>query len=162
MGGKKTDGREFDLEYATAVASKVSADLTSHGIVNVICGSIRRKKPKVHDVDIVVVWGGDAEKYCYEKFGTQKNGKPKRSGIVDEINVEIYPSTSPDNWISNLASWTGPKEENIRLRAVAQKKGYKLSQTDGLLDSYGKIIPLQTEEDLYVALGEDYLEPEKR
>jgi DNA polymerase/3'-5' exonuclease PolX len=161
MGGKKTDGREFDLEYASAVANKVSADLTSHGIVNVVCGSIRRKKPKVHDIDIVVVWGGDASAYCYEKFGIQKNGKSKRSGIIDEINVEIYPSTGVENWITNLATWTGSKEENIRLRAKAKKMGFTFSQ-NGFLDKDNNVVPFQTEEELYAYLGESFVEPENR
>jgi DNA polymerase/3'-5' exonuclease PolX len=161
MGGKKTDGREFDLAYATSVAEKVSAELTARHINHIICGSIRRKKPKVHDIDIVVVWQPETEQYCLEKFGIQKNKKPKRQGIVDEINVEIYPSTGPENWITNICTWTGSKEENIRLRSKAKKMGFTFSQ-NGFLNKEGKIVVFQTEDELYEYLGEPYVQPENR
>lgn len=161
MGGKKTDGREFDLSYAKSIAQNVVDDMAAKGIVSVIAGSVRRGKPTVHDIDIVVVWDSVAEKYCYERFGTLKNGKPKRSGIVDEINVELYPSTEPENWISNLATWTGSVQENIRLRSKSKRMGCTFSQ-NGFLDKEGKTVIFQDEEELYEYLGEKYLEPRDR
>lgn len=159
MGGKITGGKEFLLSDASAIAEEVSGDLQRHGIENVIVGSIRRKKPMVHDIDIVVRWDDKAERYCRERFGELKNGNPKRNGLVNGINVEIYPGND-DCWISSICTWTGSVQENIRLRSKAKKMGITLSQ-NGIKRGEELIVP-GTEQEFYELLGEQYVEPENR
>jgi len=58
--------------------------------------------------------------------------------------------------------FTGSKEYNIRLREIARKKGFKLSEY-GLFDrKTGKFVAGRTEKEIYKKLGLKYVEPEKR
>lgn len=160
MGGKATGEKLFDLEYAQSIAEKIQKELSEISIKSEIAGSIRRKKTQVRDVDIVVLWSERADEYCRLKWGLQKNGKPKRSGIVDEITVELYPATE-DSWGPSLQTWTGSKEFNISLRAKAKRMGCMLSQ-NGFKDKEGKLIAFKTEQEMFEYLEEPYLEPSQR
>lgn len=181
MGGKITGGKEFDWWYAKSIAEEVKEELLKAGVPKVeIAGSIRRKKGTVHDVDIVAF--GDSEdykdplyKYCIEKFGVIQKVKkmegfeklkyplPKRSGIIRDINVEIYPAVDK-NWVVNLQTWTGPVSLNLRMRAMALKMGLSVSQKYGLIPTGcpDNPIMLDTEENLFRLLNMAYVRPEDR
>lgn len=129
-----------------------------------VVGSIRRKKPFVGDADIVAVPmdGKDDDLIgCFRALGASDgNGKKTASVVIDGIQVDLW-LVPDESWGAALCFATGPKEENIRLRAIAKRRGWKLSQY-GLFDQDGKVLAGQTEDGIYEALGLPYLRPEER
>ena len=77
-----------------------------------------------------------------------------------QIDLMIY---EPNDKIlgARLMHHTGSKWENIRLRGIAQEKGWVLSQ-NGLFDEAGKLLVSSTEELIYHALGQEYKKPRER
>ena len=116
-----------------------------------ICGSLRRgHKDIVNDIDIVVIksdfWDTDRKSFTFEVEGVQ----------VD-INL-----TTEESWGASILMWTGTKELNVKMRAIAKERGFKLSQY-GLFDrETNKRVAGRTEEEMFKALGLKFLPPEKR
>jgi DNA polymerase (family 10) len=71
----------------------------------------------------------------------------------------------PESWGSALLYFTGSKEHNVRLRELALKKGLTINEyglfrlKDG---KKGRPLAGRTEEELYKALGLDFIPPELR
>ncbi|GAH62604.1 unnamed protein product [marine sediment metagenome] len=133
-----------------------------------IVGSIRRKRPWVNDIDLVLLpnpldlWGLHAE---LTKLG---GGKLKMSGskimrvMYGSIQVDVYVA-SEETWATLLLIRTGSAENNIRLCTVARDRGWRLKANgDGLFDETGERIAGDTEESIYAALGLPWQPPEER
>ena len=137
---------------------------TSPGLV-AVCGSIRRRKEIVRDIDILVA-GGDPKKLSthFQSLpevaeviaeGETKTSCRLSSGIEADLRVvteESYPCA--------LIYFTGSKEHNVKLRGIAKKRDLKLNEY-GLFKN-GDSIPFRTEEDVYKFLGLAYIAPELR
>ena len=130
-----------------------------------IAGSLRRKKPTIRDIDIIVSSKNPKKVIdAFTKFpGIKKitaKGATKatiflKSGIQSDIRV-----FSPEQWGAGLLYFTGNKSYNIYLRKIAIKKGYKLNEY-GLFKGK-KMIAGKTEQEIFKKLGVKYLPPEKR
>lgn len=81
-------------------------------------------------------------------------------GYYDNIPVVLV-RAADGQMATHLLSTTGTKQENLRLRDCAKKKGYRLVE-NGLFDSAGRLINTPTEESIYRALGEQYKKPSER
>ena len=134
-----------------------------------IAGSIRRKKETIRDIDILIV--AEKPKEVMDKFTTLDNvkrvlakGTTKAAILLKEgiaVDIRIIPEKS---YGAALNYFTGSKDHNIKLRQIAIKKGWKLSEY-GLFRKKGKIetyIAGKTEQELYKKLGMRYIEPEMR
>ncbi len=170
---------QFDFHIALKVAEKAREILTPFCSVIVVCGSIRRRRPIVGDVDIVCVLKEDARlwgfKQCLVGYGGSNGANTNFQITLDGISVDIW--RVPLEPLSfAMAFATGPMEENVRLRSIAKRKGWKLNQY-GLFDSstgtatrvqlvhrgiggfedtdYGEVA-------LYHTLGEPYIPPQVR
>ena len=130
-----------------------------------VCGSIRRKKEIAKDIDILA--GGEDHERISSYFvsmpgvsevllkGDTKTSCRLHSGVEVDLRV-----VSESGFPFALMYFTGSKEHNVRLRGIAKKKGWKLSEY-GLFEEE-KPIPLQNEEEIYRALGLAYIPPELR
>ncbi|MEK7542284.1 MAG: DNA polymerase/3'-5' exonuclease PolX [Patescibacteria group bacterium] len=131
----------------------------------VAAGSIRRMKETIGDVDILITTSKPekAVEYflslvSYEKIwgkGSTKVSLRTTEGFDIDMRVlrqEVFGA--------GLQYFTGSKEHNVRLRTRAANKGYKLSEY-GLFRGE-KRIACKTEQDVYKALGMEYIEPELR
>ena len=76
------------------------------------------------------------------------------------VQVDIYRAT-PKTWGVLTLIRTGSKEHNIKLCSRAKGMGLMLSAKDGVVYE-GRVIASETEEDIFKALGMDYVPPEKR
>lgn len=129
-------------------------------------GSLRRKKPMVRDIDILVETTND--KKVMEHFKSMRSikkvtatGETKTQVILDSgVQVDLRTFTAKE-WGAGLLYFTGSKDFNIYLRKVAIKKGLKLNEY-GLFNKSGKLIASRKEKDIFKALGLDYVPPEKR
>ncbi|MCX5805143.1 MAG: DNA polymerase/3'-5' exonuclease PolX [Proteobacteria bacterium] len=130
-----------------------------------ICGSIRRCKETVKDIDILIAGENHEDLSTYFTAmpeidevlltGDTKTSCRLKSGIEVDLRVvgyEAYPYA--------LMYFTGSKEHNVRLRGISKKKGWKLNEY-GLFEE-DKLIAFKTEEEIYTALGLSYIAPELR
>jgi DNA polymerase (family 10) len=137
-----------------------------------IAGSYRRRKETVHDLDFLVA--SRSSEAVSEFFlthptvetvmarGETKSSVRLKSGIQADLRV-----VHPEQYPCALNYFTGSKEHNIALRSRALAKGwtlneYRLGPDEKSKKSHAPIPLIHTEEDLYRALGLDYIEPELR
>ncbi len=131
----------------------------------VAAGSVRRMKETIGDVDILITTKKPekAIEYflsliSYEKiWGKGATKVSVRTAEGFDIDMRVLPQ---EIFGAGLQYFTGSKEHNVRLRAYAQSRGFKLSEY-GLFEGE-KRVACATEEDVYKALGMAYIEPELR
>lgn len=173
----------MELKVALAIASEVIERLKPYCKKNrtgssLICvvGSIRRQKPTVHDIDIVLIpsdpWGLNTEIQVmgapYQPHIAARGPKIQRL-VYKGAQVDIYMATE-QTWATLILIRTGSKENNIRLCMLAKSKGLILhADGSGLfkLDVQGcegKEVRLagDTEHSIYEALGLPFQRPEER
>ena len=130
-----------------------------------VCGSIRRRKEIVRDMDILVAAEShekvtsffvsipEAEEVLVT--GDTKTSVRMKSGIEADLRV-----VSEKEFPYALMYFTGSKEHNVRLRGIAKKKGWKLNEY-GLFDGEN-LVQCKSEEEIYHALGLPFIHPELR
>ncbi|HUV52790.1 MAG TPA: hypothetical protein VMW64_06925 [Dehalococcoidia bacterium] len=156
------------LETARPIAERVKELLTPHCERIEIVGSIRREKPIVHDIDMVLIpkpYATIMMSGLLTTIGELKaNGdKIKRVHLPTEnIDIDIYLAT-PASWATLVLIRTGSKENNIKLCTIAKIKGWQLKANgDGLFNAEGERIAGDTEQSIYEALTIRYQEPQER
>ncbi len=157
----------FYIGEALPMAESLVKELKENsGIEKIrICGSLRRFKETIGDIDILVAAKDGAEvaevftRLPQVKEVTSK-GNTKSSVILDNgMNADLRVI---DASVFGAAShyFTGSKQHNIKMRQIAMKKGLKLSE-------YGvfkgkKNIASSTEEEVFKAFGMQFIPPEIR
>jgi DNA polymerase (family 10) len=156
------------LEQARQIANNIKKVLTPYCDRIEIAGSIRRRKPIVHDIDIVLIEKPESALIIPSILATigtitQNGSKIKRVLYHEEdIFIDIYFAT-PASWSTLLLIRTGSKENNIRLATIAKRQGWQLKANgDGLFNNHGDRIAGDTEESIYQVLGIPYQEPHDR
>lgn len=159
---------------------KVEEKITGFRKDVVIVGSYRRHKPVLKDMDILFLKKNDKDiedylTYLKKKFSNKiwiyANGDFKISMIIQpyrnnpelKYKADIF-ITTKDNYYSTLLYSTGSKDHNIKMRAIAKRKGYLLNQ-DGIFDLKTKKKINKSEDDekkLFEILGMTYVTPDKR
>lgn len=137
-----------------------------------LAGSYRRRKEVVHDLDFLVSTRQPAAVSAFFvqhalvetvlAHGATKSSVRLKTGIQADLRV-----VAPEEYPSALNYFTGSKEHNIALRSRALARGwtlneYRLGPDEKAKSTPDPIPPIQTEADLYRALGLDYIEPELR
>ena len=162
---QKSGGRIL-LGVAVFIADRIINQLKEHSAVERIsvCGSTRRMKETVGDIDILAT-GKNLE--IIEAFVNLPNvkevlwkGTKKATVIVEEGEQVDLRVIEPDSYGSALQYFTGSKAHNIHLRTICLKLGLKLNEY-GLFKGEEKIAG-RTEEEIYSALGMDTPPPELR
>ena len=128
-------------------------------------GSLRRMKETIGDIDILVttskpkaVMNFFTSMQKVERVlakGITKSTVLLRQGIQADLRV-----LADNEYGAALQYFTGNKEHNIKLREVAIKKGFKLSEY-GLFKGSRKVAG-RTEEEIYKKLGIRMMPPELR
>jgi len=129
-----------------------------------VVGSVRRQRPWVNDIDIVLI-PADPWNLYHAILGlgqTRAAGNKIMRVIVGDIQVDIY-IASEETWATLLLIRTGSAENNIRLCLRAKHMGWHLhADGSGLFNEKGERIAGDTEESIYNALGLKYQLPEER
>jgi len=170
---RKHAGR-FHLDEAEAASEKLTEYLRRlPGVDRVTAaGSLRRGRETVGDLDILVT-GPACAADCVEAVvehvaayppivdviakGQNKVSFHLRHGL--QVDVRMLPEAS---YGAALQYFTGSKTHNVALRQRALKLGYTLNEYALTRFSDGVAIPAATEEEIYAALGLDYIPPELR
>ncbi len=154
----------MELEKAKVIAGIVVKALQPHCDRIEVAGSIRRQKPIVNDIDLVLIprdrWNLDL---ALMRMGNCKmSGKKIARVEMDTIPLDIYFAT-PETFATLLLIRTGSAKNNIRLCTLAKKRGWHLAASgDGLFDENNRRIAGDTERSIFEALGVRYQPPEGR
>ncbi|MFH0929669.1 MAG: DNA polymerase/3'-5' exonuclease PolX [Candidatus Moraniibacteriota bacterium] len=158
----------FLLVFVSPIVSEIEKNLSALPSVQKIitCGSIRRRKETVGDIDILATAKNSSEimEYFVSMPSVEKviaNGETKSSVWLDNgINADlrVVPEKS---FGAAMQYFTGNKDHNVELRKIAIKKGWKLNEY-GLFDKNNKQIAGKNEEEIYKKLGFDWMPPEMR
>lgn len=133
-------------------------------------GSLRRMKETIGDVDFVVAtMDGAPVMQTFRSLpqveailgaGETKSSVRLNNGLqVDVRTVE------PKHWGCAMQYFTGSQQHNIRIREIAQKKGYSLNEyslTPNSSNKEGEELFFESEETLYNFLGLAFIPPEMR
>ena len=152
------------LEIAETTANEIVNILTPYCERIQIAGSIRRRKPNVKDIDLVLIPKAPTLKPIIQGIADRvvRSGARLASFIYKGIAVDIY-YANEQTWATLLLIRTGSAESNIRLSTLVRNRGWHLSANgDGLLDENGQRIAGDSEEEIFRALGQRYLEPWER
>ncbi len=138
-----------------------------------IGGSIRRGRPTIGDVDLVVassdpqpimdVFVTMPEVSRVLGHGEKKSSVELHSGL--QVDLRVIP---PERWGTGLQYFGGSQAHGIHVREIARTKGLSLNEhaltpvnDDGSLDSTHEIL-CATEEEVYERLGLPWIPPEIR
>jgi DNA polymerase (family 10) len=170
---KKNSGR-FLIDDAEIAAEKLIAYLRGFDGMDIItpAGSLRRGRETVGDLDILVTGHACAEDKVQAAVdytaayppivdliakGQNKVSFRLRGGL--QVDVRLLPENS---YGAALQYFTGSKMHNVTIRQRALKRGYTLSEYSLARVEDGSFVAGATEEEIYAALGLDWIPPELR
>jgi DNA polymerase (family 10) len=179
MGEKKIENIKRGLELYLSMQERIPLGIAVNIVEDIIeymkeskkvelisgCGSYRRMKETVGDIDILVV-GEDGAKLIehFTKFPSVTDvlasGDTKGSVIVEgkyQVDMRVV---GRESWGAALQYFTGSKNHNIKLRTIAKAKGLKISEYGVFREE--KLIAGADEEDVYKSLGLPWIPPELR
>ena len=163
---KKSEGRCL-LGEIYPIAQGYAEELKGSGLAEqaVVAGSLRRMKETIKDIDILItskhpekVMDFFVDMIPHEKVLSKRKTRVfLRTKEGFDVDVRVVKEE-----VFGAAIWyfTGSKEHNVKVQALAKKKGFTLSER-GLYKEKA-LIPCATERAVYKALGMQYIEPELR
>ncbi|WP_074654789.1 DNA polymerase/3'-5' exonuclease PolX [Terriglobus roseus] len=174
---RRNSGR-FRIDNAAETADKIAALLREFPGIETItpAGSLRRGRETVGDLDLLVTGPAceaDVVAAAVEYVaslplidvllakGQNKVSFTLRTGL--QVDVRLLPRAS---YGAALQYFTGSKMHNVTLRQKALKRGYTLSEYAlarmNPEEGESSIVAAATEEDIYAALGMQWIAPELR
>jgi DNA polymerase (family 10) len=165
---------KLDLKTAENIAGIVVSLVDAWCEKIEVVGSIRRKRPEIHDVDFVVQTYEDEHNEHWKglkdtmmSFAGAKvmlNGDEVfRSLLPFEgkwVQVDFY-RAKPETYGIHKLIRTGSAEHNVYLAKLAIKKGMRLQYSKGLVRN-GEVIAGKNESDVLHGLGLPWIPPELR
>ena len=171
---RRSSGR-FRIDQAQEAAERLTAYLMQlEGVERVTpAGSLRRGRETEGDLDLLVTGPAcepertsAAVEYVAAYEGIADlivKGENKVSFHLDtgmQVDVRLLPGAS---YGAALQYFTGSKAHNVTLRQRALKIGYTLSEWAlARLEDETQVVAAATEEEIYAALGMDWMAPEMR
>jgi DNA polymerase (family 10) len=171
-----TAGQRVRIDQALEIAEPLLAGLRkkAKGIIRMeLCGSLRRRKETINDIDILVS-AADAgpimDAFVSLPGVTRVLGKGETKSSVEldrgvqegrhlVIQADVRVVTE-EQFPFALHYFTGSKEHNIAMRARAQGFGLKLNEYE--LAGAKQRVKCKEEADIFAALKLDYIPPEIR
>jgi DNA polymerase (family X) len=167
--GEKTGERMY-LDEAFELADAVISYLKLNPDVRQLTfgGSLRRGKETIGDIDILATGrnSGRIVRHFTAHPGVKQvlgAGETKASTLFEsrtgtrQVDLRVVADAE---YGAALQYFTGSKDHNVALRAMAQKLGLKLSEY-GLFQGQKRVAG-RTEKEVYETLGLPYIEPELR
>jgi DNA polymerase (family 10) len=180
----------MNLAAADKLAAKIIAELevfcdpapsgTPRRFMIEVAGSIRRKRPFVNDLDLVllplaplairerlrrnceIVTDGPQNVIARFPAHRPRESQTQLDLFFARPEQRDLLSTTPTNWGSILLCRTGSKEHNIWLIERAKQLGLRWNPYHGVFDQNNNLLASATEEDIFRILELEYIPPEKR
>lgn len=163
--------KTMPLKVGDEIAARVEEDLSPFVNVALVAGSVRRRRPEIGDVELVVLPKDLGTLLSHLQGIGFTGGDRIQKGIVHagpgkyaaRVPVEIYIAHKPEELGAMLFMYTGDFVHNISMRSIAKRAGWKLDQY-GIFDAKtGKpLLQSPDERDFYDFLGVDWHDPEDR
>lgn len=166
--GKK-EVRRINLGVALPLAEYVRDNLIKGAPIDKIeiCGSIRRMKETIGDIDILVT-SKRAEKVMdyfvsmdIVKEVINKGDTKSTIKTLEGIQIDVR-VVEPISFGSAVQYFTGSKEHNVKIRELAIKKGLKVNEYGVFKIDSDERICGEKEEDIYTILDLPFIPPEMR
>ncbi|RCW50491.1 MULTISPECIES: DNA polymerase/3'-5' exonuclease PolX [unclassified Halanaerobium] len=133
-----------------------------------VCGSTRRRKEMIGDIDILVACAAEDKESLSKKITELEltdeiiGAGDKKVSIItcDGLQVD-FRLVSSEEFPSALHYFTGSQAHNVRMRQLAKDHNLKLNEY-GLIKNDDSRIDIKSEEDIFVHLGLKYIIPELR
>jgi DNA polymerase (family 10) len=132
-----------------------------------VCGSLRRGKETIGDIDILV--GCDDSQAVTEAFVRYERVDDVVVSGATKTSVRLVGGFQVDLRIVGLSSYgaalqyfTGSKEHNVLIRKVGIEKGLKVNEYGVFERDSGHRLAGETEDEVYEALGLPWIPPELR
>lgn len=173
-------GAKMSLPFARNLAERMRAMLEPECERVEIAGSIRRQKPEVGDIEIVLIplplrdlfgtpmFGANRieERLIREGFDLSKNGDFFKQAHLPNggVNFDIF-ITTPEKWGMVYTIRTGSADFVHWLVTSKQQGGAmpsNMKAADGRLIRNGETISTPDEADVFSAIGLKWVEPEQR
>ncbi len=161
--------RRTPVGVALAVATEIATALREvPGVERVQhCGSLRRFRDTVADVDIVVA-AADAgpvmDRFVGHSLAAEVAAHGETKSVIltrDGLQVDLR-VVAPGEFGAAVLYFTGSKQHNIELRQRALQRGWTLNEYALSDAETGEVIAAADEEDLYRALDLAYVPPPLR
>jgi DNA polymerase (family 10) len=161
--------RKVVLSRAIDTAEQVVEALRAHPAADRVeaAGSLRRWADSVKDIDIIATTSDPAALTgalldlelveAANQTGTAGARVTTHSGLRVDLKI-----VEPDQFGNVLQHFTGAKAHNVALRESAVRRGLHVSEYGILDDATGETLRCATEEEVYAALGLDWIPPELR
>ena len=161
--------RKVVLSRALETAGEIVDALRAHPAADRVeaAGSLRRWADAVKDVDIIATSSDPAalaaalrELPIVESAQSSGDAAARvttHSGLKVDLKI-----VAPDQFGNVLQHFTGAKAHNVALRESAVRRGLHVSEYGILDDATGETLRCATEEEVYGALGLDWIPPELR
>jgi len=167
--------RDLARAEVEPLAFKINGAIEPYCVKAQIAASVRRRKPTVNDIDIVVQPKPQSWikiiKQIRRQFDaiTEKQGKKlvmlyvpfESKQAQGYVKVDLY-QASESTWGILLLIRTGSAKHNIYLCNLAIRKGYRLAYSKGLINEKREIIASKTERDVFQALELPVIPPQER
>ena len=129
-----------------------------------LCGSYRREKATVKDMDYVVE---TSREYFAElraeltRAGVEfhRGANEIMNGHLNGIAVDFF-RADPESYVSILIWRTGSANHNIYCATIARRRGMRILRAG--IERHGRVLHPETEQDFYNILGIPYIFPHKR
>jgi DNA polymerase (family X) len=170
---RRSAGR-FRIDVAEEEARRIAAYLLKFkGIEKVTpAGSLRRARETVGDLDLLATGPACAPEHTaaaveyvaaypgiHDMIAKGENKVSFHVGQGLQVDVRLLPTAS---YGAALQYFTGSKAHNVSLRQRALKMGYTLSEWALARLDDESVVAAATEEEIYTALGMDWMPPEMR
>jgi DNA polymerase (family 10) len=165
---KMRTGR-FLLSFAQQTADELITHLGGEGVASIVpAGSLRRGRETVRDLDLLVT--GPNAVSALEKMATHPRVQEVLSSGVNKTSVKLgreglqvdVRALPPESFGAAMQYFTGSKEHNVAVRQRAVRMGLKLSEYGLFRVEDDARVAGATEEDVYHALGLQWVPPEMR
>lgn len=170
----------MQLKRARVIAEQIVERLDFYCERIEIAGSIRRQRPQVNDIDLVILPKPGhllaIKERCAVSCARITDGDQNaifrlNLNAIESIQLDLFfahPAASdlltstPGSFGSLLLCRTGSKEHNIWLVEHAKRVGRKWNPYHGVYAADGQLIASESEEDIFRALDLEFMPPERR
>ncbi|MEZ5079225.1 MAG: DNA polymerase/3'-5' exonuclease PolX [Thermoleophilia bacterium] len=131
-----------------------------------LAGSLRRGRGLVHDADLVVATDAPAAVRDAlagaSSIAALLEGGERRQAVLTQSGLRVEIAMTPPETFGNLLQHaTGSAAHNVRLREMAVRRGWSISE-HGITTDDGSVLTHDDEREVYAALGLAWIPPELR